>query len=166
MNYIIRITVSDCSKAFYAKNIDMEKDMLQKVLNSVVKPNYKVEVLTGKKNHHTVVKGLENLIKTVSEIRFFKKAHVRKTVRNRYKICKCMECPFTLKYVDYLGITVVLDYNSRVIEDRDSAIENILGKFFVSKFGNPYVWGHYMIDGNTVYQIVESSVESVEIREL
>lgn len=166
MNYIIRVTVSDCSKAFYAKNIDMEKDMLQKVLNSVVKSNYRVEVLTGKKNHRTVVKGLENLIKTVSEIRCFKKVHVRKIIRNRYKICECMEFPFTLKYVDHIGITVVMDFNSRVIEDRDSAIEDILGRFFISKMGNPYVWGHYMIDGNTVYQIVESSVESVEMREL
>lgn len=166
MNYIIRVTVSDCSKAFYAKNIDMEKDMLQKVLNSVVKYNYRVEVLTGKKNHRTVVKGLENLIKTVSEIRCFKKVHVRKIVRNKYKICECMEFPFTLKYVDHIGITVVTDFNSRVIEDRDSAIEDILGRFFISKMGNPYVWGHYMIDGNTVYQIVESSVESVEMREL
>lgn len=166
MNYIIRVTVSDCSKAFYAKNIDMEKDMLQKVLNSVVKYNYRVEVLTGKKNHRTVVKGLENLIKTVSEIRCFKKVHVRKIIRNRHKICECMEFPFTLKYVDHIGITVVMDFNSRVIEDRDSAIEDILGRFFISKMGNPYVWGHYVVDGNTVYQIVESSVESVEMREL
>lgn len=166
MNYIIKVTVSDCSKAFYAKNIDMEKDMLQKVLNSVVKSNYRVEVLTGKRNHRTVVKGLENLINTVSEIRCFKKVPVRKIVRNKYKICECIESPFTLKYVDHIGITVVLDYNSRIIKYRDSAIKDILGVFFVSKFGKPYVWGHYIIDGNTIYQIVESSVESVEIREL
>lgn len=166
MNYIIRVTVSDCSKAFYAKNIDMEKDMLQKVLNSVVKSNYRVEVLTGKKNHRTVVKGLENLIKTISEIRCFKKVHVKSIVHDRCKICECMEFPFTLKYVDHIGITVVMDFNSRVIEDRDSAIEDILGTFFISKLGNPYVWGHYMIDGNAVYKIVDRIVENVEIREL
>ena len=166
MNYIIRVTVSNEVKVFYAKNIDMEKDMLQKVLNSVVKSNYRVEVLVGKRNHRTVVKGLENLINTVSEIRFFKKVYVKSIVHDRCKICECMEFPFTLKYVDHIGITVVTDFNSRIIEDRDSAIEDILGTFFISKLGNPYVWGHYMIDGNAVYQIVESSIESAEMIEL
>lgn len=77
-----------------------------------------------------------------------------------------MEFPFTLKYVDHIGITVVVDFNSRVIEDRDSAIEDILGRFFISNIGNPYVWGHYMIDGNTVYKIVDRIVDNIEIREL
>lgn len=166
MNYIIRVTVGDNVKAFYAKNINMEKSTLQTVLQSVIKSNYTVTVLTGKKNHRTVVKGLEELIQTIQKIRCFKKVRVNRIEEYRHKVCECTEWPFTLSYVGHIGITMVHDYNSRIIEHRDAAIEDILGRFYIARTGMPYVWGHYIVDGSTVYKIVQRVVETIEEREL
>jgi hypothetical protein len=166
MNYIIRVTVGDNVKAFYAKNINMEKSTLQTVLQSVIKSNYTVTVLTGKKNHRTVVKGLEELIQTVQNIRCFKKVRVKRIKECRDKICECSEWPFSLQYVGYIGITMIHDYNSRIIEHRDAAIEDILGRFHIARTGIPYVWGHYVVDGNTVYKILQIEEETIEEVEL
>ena len=164
MNYIIRVTVGDNAKAFYAKNINMEKDTLQTVLQSVIKRNYTVKVLTGKRNHRTVVKGLEELIQTIQKIRCFTKVHVKRIKECRDKICECSEWPFALQYIEHIGITMVHNYNSRIIENRDAAIEDILGRFHIARTGIPYVWGHYVVDGSTVYKIIQ--IETIEIKEV
>ena len=166
MNYVIRVTVGDNVKAFYAKNINMEKTTLQTVLQSVIKSNYTVTVLTGKKNHRTVVNGLEELIQTIQKIRCFKKVRVKRIKECRDKICECSEWPFSLQYVWHIGITMIHDYNSRIIEHRDAAIEDILGRFYIARTGMPYVWGHYVVDGSTVYKIIQREVETIEVREL
>lgn len=166
MNYIIRVTVGDNVKAFYAKNINMEKSTLQTVLQSVIKSNYTVTVSTGKKDHRTVVKGLEELIHTIQKIRYFKKVRVKTIERCKCKLCECSEWPFALQYIEHIGITMIHDYNYNIIDDRDEAIKDIFGRFYIARTGVPYVWGHYVVDGNTVYKIVDRIVENVEIREL
>lgn len=162
MNYIIRVAVGDNAKAFYAKNINMEKSTLQTVLQSVIKSNYTVTVLTGKRNHRTAVEGLEELIQIIQRIRFFKKVRVKRIKEYKDKICECSEWPFTLQYIGYIGITMIHDYNSRIIEHRDVAIEDILGRFHIAKTGVPYVWGHYVVDDKTVYKVVQIEEEAIE----